>query len=324
MTGLMTVFVKQWGARRGLSGRGCRLMAAALAAPALFAASAHAGLGDALVQEAALQEPAAPQLAAPLRSGERAPLPAAPVRREEREEVVPSGAEGLVLGARLRAGGGLIARPVRWRIFRLDEGRAPQAPVLDLKESQARLNLPPGVWGIEATYGLRRTWHVAHIGPGRRLHVVFIMDVGGLRILSVVEGAPAMDAGPVEHRILQKLPDGRLREVAVSTVPGEILRLPAGEYVVESVFLRGNVRARAEVRVKPGRLHSLQLSARAAVVRVRAREGESWQLTEQNGAWRWHGRGPQQLVLAPGTYVWETAGRRQRITITPGQRMLSP
>ena len=320
----MTLIAKQWGARRGLSGRGCRAVATALAMPALFASVAQAGIPEDMFRQAALRAPEAPPLAAPLRTGERAPLPAAPVRREEREETVAPGAEGLVLGARLRAGGGLIMRPVRWRIYHLKQGRPAVKPEHVLRVPRARLDLPPGDWGIEATYGLRRTWHVVHIAPGRRLHVVFILDVGGLRMLSVVEGARAMDAGPVEHHVLRRLADGRLEEVAVTARPGEILRLPAGDYVVESVFLRGNVKARAEVRVKPGRLYSLQLNARAAVVRVRAREGENWMLADRDGRWRWRGKGAQQLVLAPGTYVWEVAGHRREVRVGPGEVLLAP
>ena len=324
MPGLMTSFAKQWGARRGLKGRGCRALAAALALPALFGDVAGAGVPDDLLRQAALREPGMPRLAAPLRAGDRAPMPAVPVRREERRESVREGEEGLTLAARLRADGGLIRRPVRWRIYRLSPGEAMKEPDVVLRRPRARLSLPPGEWGIEATYGLRRAWHVAHVRPRQRLHLVFIMDVGGLRMLSTVQGAPATDAGPVEHRILRILPGGGEREVAVSRVPGEILRLPAGEYMVESVFLRGNVKARARVRVKPGRLYSLQISARAAVVRVRARKGENWLLAERNGEWRWRGEGPQKLVLAPGSYVWEVAGRRRELQIVPGETRLAP
>ena len=296
----MACIAKQEPGCRGLMGKSCRTGAAALAFLALFAVSGMAAQNIPGLTPAALTA-SRPQPAGGAPAG---------VRVVQSASSVESGQEGLRLAARLEEGGGLIERPVQWRIFRLGAAMGARRLVRRVLTPVLAQRLEPGDYLVEARYGLRTARQVVTLSAGERRDVVFVLNVGALRAITTV-GRASVAVAPVEHRILRRLPGGGLEPVARSRVPGEIVRLPAGRYVVESVFLNGNVRARNEVRVKPGRLHSLAVRAMAGVVEI-AMEGDAWLLRARNGGWRLRGRGRARLVLAPGAYVWR-AGARERV-----------
>ena len=303
----MTCIAKQWPEYRGLSGKSRRLVATALAFSFWAAVPALAVQEQPGFTLVALQAPKTP-----VHAGE-----VAPVRVAQSVMAVPAGREAVRLAARLEEGGGLIERPVHWRIFRLEEMR--RVPVQEAAVPVLRKRLPPGDYLVEARYGLRTARTVITLAPRERRDVVFVLNVGGLRAITTV-GRANVAVAPVEHRILRRLPGGGLALVARSRVPGEIVRLPAGRYVVESVFLNGNVKARNEVLVKPGRLHSLSVRALAGVVDIAA-DNTAWTLRALDGNWQWQGRGRARLVLAPGNYVWRAGGRQQALLVRAESRL---
>ena len=294
----MACIAKQGPGCRGLMGKSCRASAAALAflsSPVAPAGAAQDMPGLTLAALTATHPQA--------RGGMMAP-----VRVAQSVSVAPAGQEGIRLAARLEEGGGLIERPVRWRLFRLEEGE--RSLVRDAAAPVLAHRLAPGDYLVEARYGLRTARQVVSLAAGERRDVVFVLNVGALRAITTV-GRSNVTTAPVEHRILRRLPDGELQPITRSRTPGEIVRLPAGRYVVESVFLNGNVRTRNEVLVKPGRLHSLAVRALAGVVEIATERG-AWLLRARDGGWRLKGRGRARLVLAPGAYIWR-AGARERV-----------
>ena len=303
----MTCIAKQWPEYRGLSGRSRRLVATALAFSLSATVQAFAAQEQPGFTLAVLEAPKVPAHA----------VETAPVRVVQTVAAVAAGNESLRLAARLEEGGGLIERPVHWRILRLEETR--RVPVQEAAMPVLRKRLPPGDYLVEARYGLRTARTVLTLAPGERREVVFVLNVGGLRAITTV-GRANVTVAPVEHRILRRLPGGGLELVARSRVPGEILRLPAGRYVVESVFLNGNVKARNEVLVKPGRLHSLAVRALAGVVDIAA-EGTEWTLRALDDDWQLQGRGRARLVLAPGNYVWRAGAREKALLVRAESRL---
>ncbi len=240
------------------------------------------------------------------------------VEREISEFPVEKGRERLELAARLVKHGGLIVRPVHWRIFRLDGEKAP-ALLHEVRRPREALALPPGSYGVEVRYGWRKAWHVVHLRSATRQRVVFVLNVGGLRMLSTLQGAARRGYGTVEYRVLRAVASG-WREVTRSRTPGEVLRLPAGRYRVESLFLNGNVRASAPVWIKPGRLHSLHLRVKASLAEVTG-TSRTWEIVATDNSWRWQGSGAAHLVLAPGKYIWRAGGRERTITVRGGEHL---
>lgn len=303
----MTCIAKQVSEYRGRWGKSCR---GGLTALALSICSATPAL--------AVQEfPGLTLAALPAPAMQAHDAGVAPVRVAQSVMRAPTGREALQLAARLEEGGGLIERPVRWRVFRL-QGAA-RTLVHEAAVPVLQWRLPPGDYLVEARYGLRTARTALTLAPGERREVVFVLNVGGLRAITTV-GRANVTVAPVEHRILRRLPGGGLELVARSRVQGEIVRLPAGRYVVESVFLNGNVKARNEVLVKPGRLHSLAVRALAGVVEIAA-ENAAWTLRALDDGWTLQGRGRARLVLAPGNYVWQAGARQKALLVQAESRL---
>ncbi len=91
-----------------------------------------------------------------------------------------------------------------------------------------------------------------------------------------------------------------------ATGQGELARLEAGDYRVESRFEPGNAVAETTVAVRPGVLSSLEIAHLAALVRVEcpgAGDEVGFEVRALGSNWSWRGRAPGgDLVLAPGRY----------------------
>ncbi len=250
----------------------------------------------------------------------RADLAEAPC--EIREEITRKGRERLWLAARLRADGGLVTRPVSWRVRKVGPlAGTPGSVVASSREPVAEYPLTAGEYDVEVRYGYRRVHRRITVRPGRFVAVTFILQVGGLRALSVLEHIGAPPRIRVRHAVYALSGPGRARLVATSETPGAILRLGQGNYRVEARFLPGNARAEARVRIRPGILSSLQITARAGLLRIEAADDAPWRLRDEAGPWRTSGQGSALLVLAPGAYVLSGAsGPARHFTIAAGQR----
>ena len=125
-------------------------------------------------------------------------------------ELVDPGREGLELSARLSDEGGLIQRPIDWRIR-----SAAGEPVFAGQVGIADVALPPGDYRIEARYGNAALTRDLTLLEGNRLIVSFVLDVGGLRVLPRLKGLgfPEVDteslvyaadgtATPYDHLVL--------------------------------------------------------------------------------------------------------------------------
>ncbi len=241
-----------------------------------------------------------------------------PAPCEVRVELGRKGAERLWLAARLREGGGLIRRPVSWRVYRLDSLTGePVEAMAEASVDVAEFRIPQGDYLIAVTYGYRHTTRRIHVGEGEYVAVTFILDVGGLRPFSRLERLGTVHGVRTVHRVYAMGGAGRSRLVAASAGQGELLRLGKGEYRVESRFLPGNVRAESRVRIRPGILSSLEILARAGVVRIRPWPEEKdvrWMVRDMEGPWRHEGRGEGTLVLAPGRYMLTYGLGKERVS----------
>jgi hypothetical protein len=222
----------------------------------------------------------------------------------------PKGTEGLELAARLRIDGGYIKRAVKWTVFKRDRDLGTTGKqVFSAKLPIADMVLAPGEYRIEAEYGYARQSRNVSILPKTRLAVTFIMNVGGIRSLSRVSGVDPSNYSSARHTIFA-LPDrGPARLIAQDIRQGQIVRLAAGSYRIESRFEKGNTLAIANVTVKPGILTSLNIDHQAAFARLTLRtngnQKVNWSILSHNGRWTKTGSVTRtSLILAPGSYTF--------------------
>ncbi len=230
-------------------------------------------------------------------------------------EIVKPGSEGLELSARLSESGGLIERDIAW-VLRDAQG----AIVYDKNTDVAQVALPPGDYAVEARYGSASFSQSVSLLAANRLIVSFVLDVGGIRVLPRVQGlglAPTQSQSLVYA--LSGSDSGKL--ITISKVPGEILRVKAGNYRIESRFAAGNAVAVADVHVNPGLMSAVEIDHAAGFARlsyVGAPDAAvTWSVVD--------GRGEEfaavtglsaSLVLKPGAYVAKAQVGTESLTAT--------
>jgi hypothetical protein len=167
--------------------------------------------------------------------------------------------------------------------------------------------LAPGDYVVEASYGTAKVYQPVSITPGQRMAMTFILNVGGIRPLSRIEGVGYPSSLAATHAIYALTGPDAGKRIAAAVEQGAIIRVVAGSYRIESRFADGNTVAETKVTVKPGILSSIEIShlASFAQITIPARPGErvNWQIHQTQGNWQRRGTGDAfALVLAPGSY----------------------
>jgi hypothetical protein len=243
---------------------------------------------------------------------------------ELRIEITSPGKEGIELAGRLSEDGGLITRPIRWKVSRaLANGGIAAAgsnSVLDDEQPATSLALEPGRYTIEASYGSVSLVKQIELPKGQHLGFTFVFNVGGLRTLSTVAKEPLPAPARAVHKVYAVGGPAAGQLIATSDVPGGLMRLGAGNYRLESEIEPGNTVTRTDVSIKPGVLTTLQLDHQAGIASVNTAASTAWTIADRESNWTATGKGPQLLMLAPGSYVWSDGDRKRTIIIEPGKR----
>lgn len=236
--------------------------------------------------------------------------------------LVPPGSEGLTLSARFSDKGEALVKDVSWTIHNMSG-----AMVYDDKAALADITLEPGIYVVNADYGNAHLEKAVHVQDGIKLNVNLVLNAGGLRLLPRLEGALPTNVGSITKIYAMNGSDaGKL--IATSLVPGEILKLVAGTYRIESSFERGNEIAVTQVDVKPGILTAVEIDHHAALVHFIYRKvsvaGVTWDIRSGTGEALPEFNGSEtEMILKPGHYL--AAARSglevnfQSFTIEPGQ-----
>lgn len=244
------------------------------------------------------------------------------VASEIRIEMTSPGQEGLSLNARLSEDGGLINLPISWRV----KGFGGET-LLSREADFAKLAAEPGDYVVEARYGMIQIERKLTLLAGQRLGVTFVLNAGGLRVLPKLQqiGLPAARPFTSIYKV-SGIDGGSL--VAITEEPGEILRVGAGAYRIESRFQPGNASAMTEVTVKPGLLSAVEIDLSAGIARLAAPGADDrevvWFITDALGQALPGVPGPAaDVVLKPGRYKLRTQidGREKDsvFTIEPGK-----
>lgn len=177
-------------------------------------------------------------------------------------ETVSPGQEGLELSARLTEDGGVIQRPIRWTVTATGG-----EPVFTGEVPTADAVLPPGDYTVAIRYGAVNVSQQLTLVAGTRLIASFVLDAGGLRILPRLAG----DAHPATaaHNLIYALSGEQSGTmIATSDIPGEVIRLPAGDYRIESRYDIGNADAITDVRVKAGIMSAVEIDHKAGLAHL--------------------------------------------------------
>ncbi len=228
-------------------------------------------------------------------------------------EIVKPGSEGLELSARLSETGGLIERDISWKL-RDAQGLV----VYDGKTSLADIVVPPGDYTVEVAYGSADFQQGLTLLAGNRLMVSFVLDVGGIRVLPRLKG---IGLPPTQSQSLVYATSGHNKGklITSSRMPGEILRVEAGDYRVESRFMAGNAVAVVDVHVKSGVMSAVEIDHAAGLARlsyVGAPDAAvTWLVTDDKGEALPGIDGlSANVVLKPGTYIAKAQIGKESLT----------
>ncbi len=230
-------------------------------------------------------------------------------------EIVTPGREGLELSARLTEDGGLIEFPMTWTVS------AMSGEIIFSAESPgANVSAPPGDYIVDIRYGASRLVSTVTLLEANHLMVSYVLNAGGLRVLPRVQEI-GVTAIPAISRVFARdgVDSGKL--VAESQIPGEIIRLPEGDYRVESRYAAGNASAVTDVHVKAGRLSAIDIDHKAGLARL-AYAGApgtevEWNIRDNTGLAVISTQGQQaDVVLRPGTYTASARVGAETLTAT--------
>jgi hypothetical protein len=218
--------------------------------------------------------------------------------------VVEPGRESISLTARLTSLSSNIARDVTWQV-RSEDGEL----MLNQTTHELESPLAPGQYIVEAQYGAVSVREMVRLTPGNAVAVNFVLNAGGLRVLPALKNIVAPDiSSKTLVYALAGIDKGKL--VAHSDVAGELLKLPAGQYRVETRIGNGNTTAVTDVRVRPGKLSAIEMSHHAGIARlnyVGSPEAQvKWDVRPIDGTKIISVDGlSQKLTLKPGVYLAE-------------------
>ena len=113
-------------------------------------------------------------------------------------------------------------------------------------------------------------WQVretVRLTEGNSVAVNFVLNAGGLRVLPALKGLTVSDM-PSKTLVyaLTGIDKGKL--IAHCNVPGELMKLPAGAYRVESRMGDGNTVAVTDVRIRPGKMSAIEVTHQAGLARL--------------------------------------------------------
>jgi hypothetical protein len=215
---------------------------------------------------------------------------------------VDPGQESIALAARLTESSAFIARDVSWQVR-----NAAGDLLLDATSNEFESALPPGEYTIQAQYGAVSLREIVRLPEGNSVAVNFILNAGGLRVLPTIKDMPG---GGFESNTLVYALTGleRGKLVARSDLPGEMLKLAAGTYRVESRFGLGNTKAVTDVVIRPGKLSAVEVTHDAGIAQLTyagtTNAAVIWEIRHSNGeALKPISGAEQRLPLKPGDYI---------------------
>ncbi len=222
---------------------------------------------------------------------------------------VASGAETLELSARLMQNSINYADRLDWTV------KSSDGELLFAGASQIlTLPLKPGSYRAAGHYGNVHFEETINLPTDLAVSINYVLNAGALRIAPHLtdEGA-ATQPSVTQIFALGGADAGQM--VKASRQAGEVIKLAAGQYRIETHFPQGNVSTSTEVEVKPGLIRAVDIAFHAGVVEFPAlSEGGVWTVSSGNGQHLALANNVTELTLTPGAYVAESKIGSRMIT----------
>ena len=234
--------------------------------------------------------------------------------------LVQPGEEALELSARFTQDSKNYTDAIDWQIKNAN-GEA----LFEGTGAVASMKLKPGAYEVIGHYGNVEIDEAINLPPQTRLAVNFVLNAGGLRVLPrLPEALAPIGASNTNIYALNGSSAGRL--VAPNVKPGQMLKLAAGTYRIETRYETGNVSAVTDVDVKPGVLRAVDITHHAGMAKLSLdrRQEAQWLVMENGGSVLALPSGTETTAfLKPGSYVAEahfgTKVLQQAFTISEGK-----
>jgi hypothetical protein len=246
----------------------------------------------------------------------------APAAHDIAVTTVAPGDEGFELSARFSETSVEAVKGIEWLITD-NTG----TPVFDGISTIADAKLPAGDYHVIANYGTAHIVQGLTVHEGTKLVVSFVLNAGGLRVLPRVKnlGLPTV---PSESKIYALTGLSRGKLISSSFTPGEVIKVAAGDYRVESKFESGNAVSITDVHVRAGVMSAINIDHIAGIAHLSCttQNPVQWTVVDENGIAISATAGAQlNLVLQPGTYTAKATSSEimlhKTFTISQGQNL---
>jgi len=227
-------------------------------------------------------------------------------------DVDPKAPVPIKLTAFLSASEERITRGTVWRIFSgraADDGRYQM--LHELSEAQPTLELDPGAYFVNVTWGLAHATKRLEVMPGQPAHEQLVVSAGAIRLNARQASGAPVDMDDARFDIFSDRTDqfGNRERIIANAESGPAIRLNTGTYHVVSHYGDSNAIVESEVEVKPGQLTEVILIHDASKVTFR--------LTQRRGGeaiadTRW------TIKTADGQVVERSAGAFPTHVLTSG------
>ncbi|MEM7618880.1 MAG: VWA domain-containing protein [Pseudomonadota bacterium] len=225
----------------------------------------------------------------------------------------PSQAEGIIgqsandlvpitFLALIKEGGLPVKSDIVWRIFDAKARKKSKFKLISThRQARPTAALKPGSYLVNAAYGRSHLTKKIEIKKGEPMSEVFVLNVGGLRLGSVLANGKKVSKNSVQYTVYSDERDqfGNRSKIISNAKPGLIIRLNAGLYHIVSQYGDANATVSADVTIEPGKLTEATINHTAAKV--------SFKLVRQSGGEalaniRW------SVITPQGEVVKESAG----------------
>jgi hypothetical protein len=262
-----------------------------------------AASGSAIAQQVPKpQTPVDPAPPSSMPAAPAAPVPVSPQRS----------APALVnLGAVFAGENKVIPAGLVWRILRDDDQGRPQI-VQRSDAANPSLSLPPGSYIVHATYGFASASKRITLRAGDTTNERLIIGAGALRLSAAIGGIPIAPARVTFSIFVPIGNDLEGRLVQANVRPGDLVRVPEGNYHIVSSYGDTNAIIRTDLRVDSGRITDATIAHRAATVTLKlvtapggeALAGTAFSVLTPGGDVIREAIGAfPQVILAEGDYV---------------------
>jgi len=209
-----------------------------------------------------------------------------------------------------------ISQGLVWRIYApAAQGQAPKL-ISHLNEAIPTVQLAAGQYIVNAAFGRAHLTRVINVVAGARRREQFVLNAGGLKVITKVSGNATIERGKARYDIYSDERDqfGKRRRVISNAKPGLITRLNSGIYQIVSRLGDANAHVSAEVAVEAGKLTEAVVSHEAAKVTFKLVQTQSGEALADT----------QWIIMTnAGSVVKETAGALPTHVLAPGSYSVS-